>query len=127
MLGALTASIRFLWRRPLQVAGLYALDTLAFLAVIAVWAVVAPGVGGAGAGMWMRVVAGQLFVLARLFVKLQFLSSQTALFQASLAHARYTAAPRAAWPPSPAVEAIAKNQVSGLRTPVYGLAPKTED
>jgi hypothetical protein len=48
----------------------------------------------------------QVYVLARLAMKLQFLASQTALFQASLAHAGYTAAPVPVWPESPAAEAI---------------------
>ena len=40
-------------------------------------------------------------------LKLHFLASQTALFQASLAHAHYAAAPLPTWPESPAVEAVA--------------------
>ena len=46
--------------------------------------------------MWLAFLAAQLFVLARLALKLQFVASQTALFQASLAHARYVARPAAA-------------------------------
>ena len=52
-------------------------------------------------------VLAQLYVGARIFVKLHFLASQTALFQASLAHAAWTAAPLPAWPDSPAAETIA--------------------
>jgi hypothetical protein len=44
--------------------------------------------------------------VARLLVKLQFLASQTALFQRLLAHAGYTAAPVPSWPESPAAETI---------------------
>jgi hypothetical protein len=57
--------------------------------------------------MWAAFIAAQLYVLARIVLKLQFIASQTALFQASLAHARYTAAPAARWPESPAAETIA--------------------
>ena len=39
-------------------------------------------------------------------LKLQFIASQIALFQANLAHASYTAAPVPVWPDSPAAEAI---------------------
>ena len=39
-------------------------------------------------------------------LKLQFLASQTALFQQSRAHAGYTAAAAAIWPESPAAEAM---------------------
>jgi hypothetical protein len=58
--------------------------------------------------MWAAFVTGQLYLLARLAIKLHFLSSQTALFQAHLAHATYTAAPAVPWPESPAAEAIAR-------------------
>ena len=44
--------------------------------------------------------------VARLLLKLQFLASQTALFQTNLAHAAYTAAPEPVWPDSPAAESI---------------------
>ena len=72
----------------------------------AVWALVAPGVVSSGPIMWLAFLAAQLFVLARLALKLQFLASQTSLFQASLAHARYVAAPVPRWPESPAVESV---------------------
>jgi hypothetical protein len=67
---------------------------------------VAPGVGGLGASMWLGLAVGQLYVLARLVLKLQVLAAQTSLFQASLAHAAYTAVPVAEWPESPAAELI---------------------
>ena len=68
--------------------------------------------------MWTAFVAGQLYLLARLAIKLQFLASQTALFQSHLAHATYTAAPAPAWPESPAAEVIARWTVTpgGLKT-----------
>jgi hypothetical protein len=49
---------------------------------------------------------GELYILARHYLKLLFYASQTALFQSALAHAGYTAAPAIVWPDSPAVEAI---------------------
>jgi hypothetical protein len=107
VLGAITAAWRFLWHRPGPVAILYLLDAAVFLAIVALWFVAAPDVGGGTLqGLAWRFLLGQAYVLARLLVKLQFLASQTALFQASLAHAAYTAAPAATWPPSPAVESI---------------------
>jgi hypothetical protein len=106
MLGALAASARFVVRIPARVFGLYALNALLFLAVIALWSLAAPGAGGAGLSMWLGFLLGQAYVLARLVVKLHVLASQTALFQASLAHAAYTAAPEPVWPESPAAEAI---------------------
>jgi hypothetical protein len=107
-LGALSAAVRFLWRHPWAAAGLYALNAAVFLVLIAVWSIAAPGVHGSGAIMWVAFVSGQLYLLARLAIKLHFLASQTALFQAQLAHATYTAAPAPAWPESPAAEAIAR-------------------
>ena len=107
MIFALLASARFVLRQPRHAFGLYALNALLFLAVIGAWSLVAPGAGGSGVAMWAGFVLAQLYVGARIFVKLHFLASQTALFQASLAHAAWTAAPLPAWPDSPAAETIA--------------------
>lgn len=106
MIGALTAGARFAALQPALAFGLYAVNTLMFLALLGLWSTIAPGAGGSGAGLWAGLVAGQLFLAARLLLKLHFLASQTALFQASLAHAAYTAAPAPAWPESPAAESI---------------------
>ena len=95
MVGALIASIRFIVHHPGGVAGVYLLNAALFLSVIAVWAMAAPGAGGSGASMWAGVVASQGYILARLMVKLQVLASETAVFQRSLAHWGYTAAPAA--------------------------------
>jgi hypothetical protein len=105
-IGAVLAALRFVARHPLEALGLYALNALAFLLLVALWSLVAPGVPGDDAGMWLAFIAGQVYLLARLAIKLQFLASQTALFQARLAHAGYTAAPAPAWPDSPAAELI---------------------
>ena len=106
MFGALVAAIRFVLRHPGSTVGLYVLNTATFVVLLALWAVIAPGAGGAGVSVWLGFVLGQLYILARLLLKLHFLASQTALFQASLAHARYTAAPEPVWPESPAAETI---------------------
>lgn len=104
-LGALSAATRFVWRRLPRVASLYALNGLVLLIGVALWAVIAPGVH-AGLLLWLTFLAGQLYVLARLALKLQFIASQTALFQSSLAHARYAAAPVLGYPESPSAELI---------------------
>ena len=91
--GSLVAAVRFLSRNPTAAGGLYLLNTVTFAALLAAWAGVAPSGGPAGLRMWLAFVLGQGFIAARLAIKLHFLASQTALFQRSLAHERFTAAP----------------------------------
>lgn len=106
VLGALVAAGRFIRRQPGAVFGLYLLNGVVFLVIIAVYALVAPGAGRTGWTMWAALLVSQLYIVARLALKLQFLASQTALFQAKLAHAGYAAAPQPTWPESPAAEAV---------------------
>jgi hypothetical protein len=106
MAGALVASARFLVHHPGRVIGLLMLNASVFLGVILLWAVLAPGAGGAGAEVWLGFFVAQVYLVARLFLKLHTIASQTALFQRSLAHARFTAAPARVWPDSPAAETI---------------------
>lgn len=103
MVGALVAGIRFVVRHPRRVLSVFLLNTLLFLVVIGVWALVAPGAGGSGLSMWAGVVASQCYIVARLVVKLQVMASETAAFQQSLAHWGYTAAPIAVEPAPPVV------------------------
>jgi hypothetical protein len=105
-LGALGAAARFVGRNAAAASALFGLDALLFLAVLGLYAAVAPGAGGAGVSMWTAFVVGQLYVAARLWVKLVFWASEAALFQGRLAHARYVAAPSPVWPDSPAAEAL---------------------
>jgi hypothetical protein len=105
-IGAVLAALRFIARRPVAGCGLYALNGLVFVLLLALWSLIAPGVRGTSAAPWLAFAAGQLYLLARLAIKLHFLASQTALFQAHLAHASYTAVPVPTWPESPAAEAI---------------------
>ncbi|PYR26044.1 MAG: hypothetical protein DMF92_19280, partial [Acidobacteria bacterium] len=74
----------------------------------AIYTVVAPGASGAGGTMWMGFAIGQAYLLGRLWVKLVFWASETALFQGRLAHAGYIAAPTPTWPESPSAEAIGR-------------------
>lgn len=101
--GGLLAGFRFVRRHAGAVAGVYVLDGLLFVLLIAVYALVAPG---ANAPVWGVLVIGQTFILLRHVLKLTFYASETALFQSRLAHAAYAAAPAPAWPESPAAEAI---------------------
>jgi hypothetical protein len=104
--GAVVAALRFIMRNPGRVAGLYAVNAATFLLVIAVWALAAPGAGGSGLSMWAGLLAAQGYVAARLIVKLQFMASETALFQRSLAHVGYVASPAAVRSEPPMVETL---------------------
>ena len=102
MIGAVVASWRFIRRHPLEVLGLYAVNALLFLIVIGLYYLIAPG----GDANLLAFAIGQLYIVLRVIVRLQFTASQTALFQDRLAHAGYVARPVPKWPDSPAAEAI---------------------
>lgn len=102
MIGAIIASWRFIRRHTIAVIALYALNALMFLVVIGVYYLIAPG----GSANLLAFAIGQLYIVMRVIVRLQFTASQTALFQGRLAHAGYVARPVPKWPDSPAAEAI---------------------
>jgi hypothetical protein len=106
MTGAIASALRFLRRNASSAISLYLLDVVLLLIAIGIYAVIAPGGDGSGRSVWMGIAIGQLYILARLWVRLVFWASETALFQGRFAHAGYIAAPAPAWPESPAAEAI---------------------
>jgi hypothetical protein len=106
MLGAINAALGFIGRNYAATVGLFAADFLLFAVVVGTYAVVAPGASGAGVRTAIAFALGQVYVLARLWVKLVFWATETALFQNRLAHAGYTARPEPTWPDSPAADAI---------------------
>src|SRR5947208_2160096 len=106
MLGAVVAAIGFIRRNAAAASLLYAVDFALFAAALGIYALIAPGAGGGGASVWFGLAIGQLYVLARLWVKLVFWASETALFQGRLAHGGYVAAPARLWPDSPTAAAI---------------------
>jgi hypothetical protein len=118
MLGAFLAGWRFVVGHPLKTGGLYLLNAVAFFVVLLLYARVAPGAEGSGWVVFAGFAAGQAYVLARLAVKLVFYASQISLFQQSLAHVGYTAAPELLWPESPAAEAIANAAPKSGPSPV---------
>ena len=103
MIGAVVSAFRFIRRNPGATIGLYFLDTLLFLAVIGLYFLAAPG---ATVNNTLAFTLGQLYIVFRVIVRLQFAASQIALFQGRLAHAGYVARPIPKWPDSPAAEAI---------------------
>lgn len=112
-IGALLAGSRFVGRHPMQVIGLYALNALAFLVLVAVYALAVPGAPRSGVAMWLVLGLGELYILGRHYLKLLFYASQTVFFQGALAHAAYTAVPVPVWPDSPAAEMIANADPTG--------------
>ena len=109
MIGAIQSAIGFIRRNGGAAIALYLADFFLFLGVVAVYALVAPGASTGVLYTWLGFTIGQLYILARLWVKLTFWGSETALFQGRLAHAGYVAAPKPAWPESPSAEAISRS------------------
>jgi hypothetical protein len=103
-IAALVAGARFVARHGRATLALYLMTALVFLLVVLLYALAAPG---ARVPAWGVLAIGELYILARHYVKLLFYASETALFQGALAHAAYTAAPTVVWPDSPAAESIA--------------------
>jgi len=106
MIGAIAASLRFIRRHFSAVAGLYALNAVIFLAVLLLYALLAPGVGGTALRIWLGFAVGQIYLLARLWARLVFLASEASLFQGRLAHAGYVASAAARVPEPPIVEQV---------------------
>jgi hypothetical protein len=106
MLGAILAGWRFVVGHPLKTSGLYLLNSAAFGVALGAYTFAFPGAGSSAAVGVAAVAAASLYLLARVALKLAFFASQQALFQRSLAHADYTAAPQLLWPESPAAEEI---------------------
>jgi hypothetical protein len=104
MIGAIAAGGRFIRRNFAGVASLYLLNGLLFLIVVILYAVAAPGAGWTGVGVWMGFAISQIYLLARLWVRLVFLASETSLFQGRLAHAGYVAGAPVPRPEAPIVE-----------------------
>jgi hypothetical protein len=105
-LGALVSGLRFVRRNLGATIAVYLLDMALFAITLAGYAAVAPSTGGIGWTMWIGFAIAQLYIGARLCVKLIFWASETALFQGRLAHAGYVAAATPVWPDSPTAEAL---------------------
>lgn len=103
--GALLASARFVGRHR-RAAYLYLLNAAAFVLLVLLYALAAPGAPGEGLHAVLVLGLGQLFIVGRHYLKLVFYASEVAFFQSALAHAAFTAAPPLVWPESPAAEAI---------------------
>ncbi|MGH9142208.1 MAG: hypothetical protein ACRD2I_13840 [Vicinamibacterales bacterium] len=106
MLGAIGAAGTFVRGNAGAATALFLLNFGAFIVTLGLYAVVAPGAGRAGITMWLGVAVGQVYVLTRLWIKLTFWASETALFQGRLGHAGYVVRAAPVWPDSPAADAL---------------------
>lgn len=104
MIGALAAGARFVRRNARAVAGLYLLNTGLFVILLVLYALVAPGAEATGAAMWLGFLVSQVYLAGRLWIRLVFFASETALFQSRLAHAGYIASAPLARREPPVVE-----------------------
>lgn len=91
MIGALLGSVQFVSRNAGSVAALYLMNAGLFVAVLLIYALLAPGAGWSGAAIWGAFGIGQLFLLGRLWARLVFFASETSLFQHRLAHIGFIA------------------------------------
>ena len=106
MLSAVVEGMRFVGRNAAAAATVFGLNFALFVAIVGIYAVVVPPMGGTGVPMWIAAMIGQLYLVARLWLKLVFWASETALFQSRLAHVGYVNRPEPTWPESPQAEAI---------------------
>jgi hypothetical protein len=120
VLSALGAAVRFIRRRPIATVALYAMSFVP--AIVALWLLSSLGPSVANSEAAVTTVRW-LFVLVAVVIRLGFMATTIAFFQAELAHAGYTARPVPTWPDSPAVEAIA----AIARPSRQGLDPRTSD
>ena len=104
MLGAVIAGARFARRNSRAVAALYAITGCLFVALLLLYGIASAGASATSARMWLAIAIGQLYLLGRLWIKLVFLASETALFQSRLAHIHYVASEPIARPEPPLVE-----------------------
>jgi hypothetical protein len=104
MIFAIAAGARFARRHARPLLVLYGLVIATLGVVMAVYAAVAAAPGGCWP--WLGLLVMQLYVVARLAVKLVTYASAVAYFQSALAHAAYVAAPAPIWPESPAIESL---------------------
>jgi len=109
-IGALASGLRFVARRPGAAAGLYMINMLVFAAVLGLYAIVAPSAAVSDWRLVWALFVTQLFVAARLWARLVFVASETALFQSRLAHARYVARPAPARP-APAALGVPESRI----------------
>lgn len=104
--GSFAAALRFVFNNPGRVITLFAMNTAVVVIAIAVYAVLAPGIGGGGWSIAGGFLIGQLYIAARGGAKLAFWAAEIAFFQSRLSHAGYVRRPLPTWPESASAEAV---------------------
>jgi hypothetical protein len=107
VIGAYLAGWRFVRQRPLQILGLYTWIGIALVLWLAIYALVAPGAQVQGRWIWGALLIGQLYIIGRLWLKLQIAASLIALYQSDFGSrvATETASALPVWPESPPADA----------------------
>ena len=85
MLGAINAALDFLRHHFAEGVVLFLANVGLLVAAIGVYGVIAPEAGNASIRLLIGLAVSQLYVLGRLWVKLVFWASETALFQSRIA------------------------------------------
>ncbi len=106
VIGAVVAAARFIIRHPASVAAVYAANAAIAAVVLLAYILIAPDGRGGDWRLLVALAVGGAYLLARLAVRLAFLTSAMTLLERTFAHAEYTAPPLPVWPDSPAAEAI---------------------
>jgi hypothetical protein len=108
IIGAAVAAWRFIRQHPLQVMGLYACVGVALLLWLTIYAIIAPGATVQGGWIWVALLAGQIYIVGRLWLKLQTQASLIALYQADFGQrfvAQHPTTSIPIWPDAPAADA----------------------
>lgn len=108
MIGAGLAACRLIAARWRTVLGLYGLAAAGLFVLWLLYALIAPSGRGGGAWVWLALLTGQLYLLGRLWLKLQILASLVTMYQADLGRQEEAAATTTTpvWPESPAADIL---------------------
>lgn len=85
VIATIVAALDFIVSNFRSTVGVYVANLATLAAVVGAYAAIAPGVGGAGVGMWAGFLIGQLYIAARLTVKLTFWAGAIVTLQSRLA------------------------------------------
>ena len=106
MLGALGAALGFIRRNAAAAVALFLANFALFVAVIGLYALVAPGAGGAGVSMWIGFAIGQLYMLGAAVGEARLLGVGNGALPEPARARRLRDPPEPVWPDSPEADAI---------------------